>query len=364
QGCPDGHFQRNWYNSCKHRICPQCAWLQITRWLEKKKEQILGCDHFHMIFTIPHDLNFFWYINPKLMSDLLFKGVKETLEDFFKDPRHLGATPGIIASLHTWTQTLIRHPHIHCLITGGGLGADNIWRKPANRDGFLLPSKAVMKKFRGKMLALIDAKVKSGELPLPKTMSIQQWTNLKNKLGRKVKWNVRIQNRYKHGNGVLTYLARYIRGGPISNNRILKIENKTVLFRYRVNGAEGKKNSTDTIKLPIDEFINRFMQHVPEKGHRVVRAWGLYSPTKKKELDCCRKIFGQLPAEDAEFLSWQDAFSLHNIEEPAHCPQCGKKLMILADICNVRGVVDPTQSTFMNKMLFLQDQRSAREAPS
>lgn len=274
QGCPEGHFQRNWYNSCKHRICPQCAWIQIIRWLEKKKASLLGCDHFHMIFTVPHELNFFWFINPKLMTDLLFQAVRETLEDFFRDPKHLGATVGIIASLHTWTQTLLCHPHIHCLITGGGLGADNLWHKPGNRDGFLLPSRAVMKKFRGKMLALLDGKVKSGELALPRTMSLQQWTNLKNKLGRKVKWNVRIQTRYKHGNGVLSYLARYIRGGPISNNRIVGLENDIVSFRYRINGEDGERNKSDIMELPVDEFIGRFMQHVPEKRTQVVRAWG------------------------------------------------------------------------------------------
>ena len=122
------------------------------------------------------------------------------------------------------------------------------------------------------MLALIDNKVKSGELPLPQSMSLEQWTNLKNKLGRKVKWNVRIQTRYEHGNGVLTYLARYIGGCPISNKRILSLQNDTVSFRYRVNGENGQNNRSDIMEMSVDEFIGRFMQHVLEKRTQVVRA--------------------------------------------------------------------------------------------
>jgi hypothetical protein len=364
QGCPDGHFQRNWYNSCKHRLCPQCAWLQITRWLEKKKATLLGCDHFHMIFTLPHELNVFWSINPKLMTALLFQAVKETLEDFFRDPRHLGATPGIIASLHTWTQTLVSHYHIHCLITGGGLGADNRWHKPANRDGYLLPSRAVMKKFRGKMLAFIDNKVKNGELPLPKSMPPQKWTNLKNKLGRKVKWNVRIQTRYEHGNGVLTYLARYIRGGPISNSRIIAVTDDIVTFRYRINGQDGQKNKSDIMKLPVDEFIGRFIQHVPEKRTQLVRAWGIYSSAKKKELDTCRGLFGQLPAQEPEFLPWQEALAERYADNEERCPECGKKLIYLGELSPDRGFIKSPVFDFIKEFLFLFQQQKARAAPA
>jgi len=196
-------------------------------------------------------------------------------------------------------------------------------------------------------------------------MSRQQWINLKNKLGRKVKWNVRIQTRYEHGNGVLTYLARYVRGGPISNKRIIGLQDNTVFFRYRVNGENGKKNSSDIMDLSVDEFIIRLMQHVPEKRTQVVRAWGLYSSSKRKELNRCRQIFGQLPAEEPEFLTWQEALAQRNPENnPQLCPVCGKKLVDLGEICPVRGFVEPPMSNLMKKLLALKEQREARAAPT
>ncbi|MCK5230387.1 MAG: transposase [Desulfobulbaceae bacterium] len=209
QGCPDGHFRRHWYNSCKHRLCPQCAWIQIERWLIKQQARLLGCDHYHMIFTMPHELNALWLLNVGLMTNLLFTTVRDTLFDFLRDPKYLGVTPGIIASLHTWTQTLLLHPHIHCLVTGGGFSSANGgWLLPKRGD--LLPVVAVMHKFRGKLLARIDREILKGNLRLPQGMSYSKWKNLKNRLGRKTKWNVNIRERYSHGKGVLKYLARYI----------------------------------------------------------------------------------------------------------------------------------------------------------
>ncbi len=122
QHCPDGHYSHIWYNSCKHRACPQCAYLQTARWLEAQQARLLDCDHYHAIFTIPHELNDLWRINTELMANLLFRTVKQVLFEMLADRRYLGARPGIILALHTWGQTLNLHPHIHCLITGGGVG--------------------------------------------------------------------------------------------------------------------------------------------------------------------------------------------------------------------------------------------------
>src|SRR3972149_5830467 len=221
QGCPDGHYQRQWYNSCKHRACPLCAWIQIERWLLKRKSRLLACDHYHGIFTLPHELCDLWLLNVKVMTDLLFRAVRDSLFELLGDEKYLGAVPGVILTLHTWSQTLILHPHIHCLITGGGLSAGGEWRFVDN--GFLLPVRVAMGKFRGKFLACLDKAVEDGKVALPYGMGLQGWMNLKNKLGR-VKWNVHIRERYGHGKGVLSYLGRYIRGGPISNKRILCCE--------------------------------------------------------------------------------------------------------------------------------------------
>jgi hypothetical protein len=185
-------MSRIWYNSCKHRSCPQCAFLQIERWLCKQKARLLGCDHYHVIFTIPHDLNAVWLANVPLMTSLLFAAVRDTLFELLGDPKYLGAQPGIMAALHTWGQTLVLHPHIHCLVTGGGLTPDGRW--VAVHNGYLLPGRVVMAVFRGKLLDAIRRAWCRGDLELPAEMRPQQFLNLLNRLGhkKKTRWNVRI----------------------------------------------------------------------------------------------------------------------------------------------------------------------------
>jgi len=285
-------------------------------------------DHHHIIFTIPHDLNDIWLLNVKPMTNLLFKAVRDTLFDFMEDTKHVGGVPGIISSLHTWSQTVILHIHIHCLVTSGGLGSDGIWRKP-KRDS-LLPYTAVMIKFRGKLLDYLDKAIDKGIIQLPAEMNRQKWTNLRNKLGRKVRWNVNFRERYKHGEGVVTYLARYLRGGPIANHRIVSCENGEVKFSYRINGK--KSNKKDFMALPISKFIQRYLLHVPVPNSQNVRYYGLYAPGKKDDLEKCRKIFGQLPVDETEFLTWQEFCEKQGDEHPELCPDCGKKLIRLDKI--------------------------------
>ncbi|HSF28993.1 MAG TPA: transposase zinc-binding domain-containing protein [Candidatus Tectomicrobia bacterium] len=153
QACPDGHVARVWDHSGRHRLCPPCAWVQVERWLTKQKVRLLACEHYHVIFTMPHELNDLWLANVMMMAQLLFASVHETLVELLGDPKHLGAKPGSIATLHTWSQTLILHPHLHCLVTGGGLTEGGQW--VAVRNGFLLPMRVVMTVFRGKLLAAI-----------------------------------------------------------------------------------------------------------------------------------------------------------------------------------------------------------------
>jgi hypothetical protein len=160
--------------------------------------------------------------------------MRDTLLELLGDEAYLGATPGIMATLHTWSQTLILHPHLHALVTGGGLTRAGQW--VAVRHGFLLPSRVAMAVFRGKLLAAIRRAVRQGQLQLPEGLRPQPCENLLNKLGRQ-KWNVHIRERYPHGEGVLIYLARYVRGGPLANQRLVSCAQGEVRFRYRVNGA-------------------------------------------------------------------------------------------------------------------------------
>src|SRR5918911_3929820 len=238
QACPDGHVARIWYNSCRPRSCPQCASLQTERWLALQRVRFLACDHYHVIFTLPHDLNALWLAHVPVMSTLLFQAVHDTLRALLADPKYLGAQPGIIAVLHTWSQTLVLHPHLHCLVTGGGLTPEGQWR--AVRHGFLLPVRVVMAVFRGKMLAAIRQALACEALTVPAPMRPQQLQNLLNRLGhpRKTKWHVRIMERYRHGAGVVTYLARYLRGGPIKNARLMAYDGACVTFTSRARQEE------------------------------------------------------------------------------------------------------------------------------
>jgi hypothetical protein len=333
QACPDGHLERVWYNSCRHRMCPQCAWLQIERWLLQQKAWLLACEHYHVIFTLPDELRGLWLANSRPMTQLLFATVRETLCELLGDAKYLGAQAGIIAALHTWSQTLVFHPHLHCLVTGGGLTAEGQWR--AVRHGFLLPVRVVMAVFRGKLLAALREGLAHGQLALPEGRSCQQMANLLNKLGR-TKWNVHIRERYPHGAGVLTYLARYIRGGPLANRRLVACENGRVTFRYRVKGDGSDRQQSDLMTLPIEEFIRRYLQHVPEPGTRVVRGYGLYAPTKGEALAVCRAQLGQRPVEKPVVLDWQMACRDRGDAHPERCPRCGRLLVRLGVILPAR----------------------------
>jgi hypothetical protein len=342
QACPEGHYQRHWYNSCKHRICPQCNWLQIEQWLQKQNERLLGCGHYHMIFTPPHDLNDIWLLNVKRMTNILFIAVRDTLYEFFLDERHIGGKPGIIATLHTWSQTLILHPHIHCLITEGGL-KDGRWIG-TRKKGYLLPVRAVMAVFRGKLLAYIDKAVEKGELILPDGMTIQRWKNLRNKLGR-VKWNVHIRERYEYGKGILIYLSRYIRGGAISNKRIISYTNKGVTFRHRASDVSKQNIMT----LSESDFIQRYLLHVPEPHTKVVRSYGLYAPTAKDELSHCRSLFGQDAVSKAKSTDWQDYCETKGDDHPELCPICGKRLIRTMEIAPMRQYMHPSNKEAIPK---------------
>ena len=318
EACPEGHYHRQWYNSCRHRICPQCNWIRIGQWLEKQKERLLPCGHYHMIFTLPHELNDLWLLNVGNMTTLLFTCVRDTLYGFFLDPRHVGAKPGIIATLHTWSQTMVLHPHIHCLVTEGGLDAKR-WIR-TKHQGYLLPIRAVMAVFRGKFLASLNSAVQNRTITLPAGMTMQQWTNLKNKLGR-AKWNVHIRERYHHGRGILIYLSRYIRGGAISNRRITSSTQEEVAFTHRA--AQGR----DTMTLPVAEFIKRYLLHVTAPHTKRVRYYGLYATTAHEELSLCRSSLGSEGSVSEEIESQQEK----RPDDPECCPVCGRPLLRVID---------------------------------
>src|SRR5262249_11236100 len=164
QACPEGHVERVWYNSCRHRVCPQCTQLQIAQWLERPRAWLLACEHYHVIFTLPRELNPLWLANGRELASLFFHAAWATLSEWVGDPKDRGATPGLIAALHTGGQTLVLHPPLPCLVTGGGCAGDT-WQ--AGRKGSLLPARVVMGVFRGKLLAAGHAALGHEQRPLP-----------------------------------------------------------------------------------------------------------------------------------------------------------------------------------------------------
>src|SRR5512134_3524197 len=214
QRCPNGHVERVWYNSCRNRACPQCNGLARERWLQRAQARLIDCAHWHVIFTIPHQLNVLWQLNTPVMMDALFAAARDTLLELLADPRYLGAQAGIQLALHTWNRALDLHPHIHALVSDGGM-REGVWITP--RRSHFLPATVVMRLFRGKLLDALRSVHRRGELRLPDAMSPERFTSLLNRLGRKVKWNVRVCSRYLHGRGVSLYLARYVKGGPYRN---------------------------------------------------------------------------------------------------------------------------------------------------
>lgn len=324
-GCPRGHELTVHYNSCRHRACPQCAKIRIDHWLAARAAQLLPCDHYHVVFTIPHELEPLWYDNRRRMTELLFGCVRDTLFDLLGDARYLGAHPGVVATLHTWGRTLTFHPHVHCLVTGGGLAATG-WR--GVRNGYLLPVRVVSALFRGKLLAALRVAAARGRLRLPSELSPTRLDNLLRTLGRR-RWNVRIQERYAHGRGVLVYLGRYLRGGPISNRRLAAVDDAHVVFRYR----DHRDGHPKSMALPLEHFVQRITWHVPEPGHQVVRYFGLYARGKRALCEAARTELGSPSPAAPSKASTSVVVSPAPVPErpeAAACGVCGRPLVVLS----------------------------------
>jgi len=306
--CHEDGYVEKLHHSCRHRSCPRCNNGMTHEWLEKIEKRLLNCDHYHVVLTLPHELNVLWQYNRAWCSEHIFKAAVETLKQLLADERHLGAEIGIVAALHTWGRTLSFHPHVHLLVTGGGLGPDGHWRE-CKRD-FLLPVGVIKAKFRGKWLHWLNRAYAADEIRLP-----EQWreSDLKKVLSSiaKKEWNVRIQGAYRHGKGVTTYLSRYVRGGPIKDSRLVAVGGESIRFRY-LDHRDGKSK---VMSLRPDHFIGRVLSHVPVKGRHQVRYYGLYVPGARKERDVARSELGM--EKETKHVSTR---------KEHRCPECGHVL--------------------------------------
>ena len=323
--CPDGHFDQIAYNSCRHRCCPQCNGLTRARWLDGWQQRLLPCPHYHSIFTTPHELLPLWRYNKEVFANKLFEAAARSLQELLDDPRYLGARAGLLAALHTWSQMLAGHVHLHMLSTAGGLDDEGNWVEP--KKSCLLPRQVLMRKFRGKVLALLRNALEKGELKVPPDTTAARLRGLLNRLGRTT-WNVKILPRYNHASGVATYLARYLKGGPIGNRRLLAVRDGRVLFRYRMPASPGLDRTRQGVaSLSVDEFLGRLLEHVPPRRFQTVRGYGLYSGNQHSRLDQAYVVLGQVPPEQQPPLSWQELCERAGHAEAGKCPVCGKALV-------------------------------------
>ncbi len=286
QYCENDHLYGVWYNSCKQRYCPQCRSVATEEWLINTKRVLLDCPHHHVVFTIPSELNLFWQYNLSKMRHLLFKAVQETLKTFSSDAKYLGATPGILCALHTWGRNLSLHPHIHVLISHGGINKAGEWVEP--RRDILFPQKPVMQVFRGKLRSMLTEAIKSPTWKLPKEYSKTRAQNLLNKLGRK-EWVVHFCKRYDYAEGVAKYLSRYVKSGPLRNTQLKEATKTSVTFSYKSHQTKRVELQT----LSIEGFFALLSQHIPEPGKPTLRYSGLYNSAARVKLNKARGALGQ-----------------------------------------------------------------------
>lgn len=321
--CPEGHFQRAHYNSCKHRSCAQCNTLQAERWLERQKARLLDCPHHHLIFTIAHELIPLWRYNRSTVMHLLFHAVDDTVNQFLADPRYLGARPGMLLAFHSWGRDLSIHPHVHALISDGGLDARGHWQRP--KRSHFLPAKPLMLAFRGRFCALLHRALDSGTLQAPGG-DLLGWHGTIARCQRK-KWNVRIERRYAHGQGLAVYLARYVRGGPIRNSQVTLRDDRVQLsYRDHRLNAPGANAKHSTANFSIGDFFKRYLQHVPDKRRHVVRTYGLYASRALDQLNVARSLHHQAAVTEPALLEWMDFMTQKTGQDYRLCPRCQRRL--------------------------------------
>jgi hypothetical protein len=274
--CADGHFAEQACHACHHRSCPRCADRPRHLWVQAELQRLLPCPHFHTVFTLPHELLALWEFNREAMIALLMDSVRSSLLVLLADPRHLGATPGLLLSLHTWGRNLSHHPHVHALVSAGGVRADGRWL--ATRDGFLLPLAPLRKLFVGKLLAGLSELLEHQALCMPSQLPAPHWRHVISQLYRK-HWNIQINAPYASGRSVTLYLARYAKGGPLPKDRDLILRDAYVSFAYTDHRDAQRKR----LCLTADEFIARILWHAPPKGVHTVRHAGLYATAARRQ---------------------------------------------------------------------------------
>ena len=312
------------YASCRNRHCPKCQTLSQTRWVERQCADLLDIGYWHVVFTLPHELNPVARGNPALIYRLLFKAASRTLLEFGRNPRWLGGELGITMVLHTWGQNLGQHIHVHCIVTDGGLSPDGQrWLTPV-RKGFLFPTAALSKVFRGKYLDFLGAAHRDGELRLKVAGGgddSREFECLKTAL-RSHDWVVYTKAPFAGAEHALAYLGRYTHKTAIGNHRLVDFDGEHVRFRWR-DYADG--NKVKVMRLGAEEFIRRFLLHVLPRGFTRLRHYGLLANRcRARKLAHCRGLLHQTAPEPREPETAQEMMLRLTGIDINVCRQCGE----------------------------------------
>jgi len=308
---------RHVYHSCRNRHCPLCQTRAKEAWLAQRRRELLPVPYFHLVFTLPHDLNRLVGQYPRAIYELLFAAVSATLTEFAANPRWLGGTPAFSLVLHTWKQDLGRHVHVHALMAGGALTATGEWT--AAKRGFLFPVKALSRVFRGKFVEALKTARERGTLRGAESFGEAPWRDLLARLHAH-EWVVYAKQPLGGPAQVLEYLGRYTHRVAISNERIVGMDDREVRFRVRAHG-----NRRRTLALPAETFIERFLLHVLPKGFKRIRHYGVLGPAGKAVKLAQARVALSVPAPDPLVVESVAAF-MRRIDRHAwaRCRHCGQ----------------------------------------
>lgn len=320
------------YNSCRNRNCPKCGNVKKEQWIEDRKADLLPVRYFHTVFTVPHELNPFFMCNLDLMLSILFKSASETLCTLALDKKYLGAEIGTTMVLHTWGQNLSFHPHVHCIVPGGGLSPSGISFVKSGKK-FFIPVKVLSKVFRGKFMDYLQQAYYENKLVLEG--NCQEFANetcflrFKDSLF-KTQWVVYCKKPFKQTHHIIKYLANYTHKVAIYSNRLVSMDDSTVTFRWK---DYRDKNLQKLMTLDAIEFIRRFLMHVLPSGFQKIRHYGILSNrNRNSKLTLCKKLSGiPVTRETAKLNARELILKLKGIDISL-CRHCGGNLLRLATI--------------------------------
>lgn len=311
------------YNSCRNRNCPNCQAVKKEIWVDKRRAEVIDTPYFHVVFTLPHELNSLIYCNQKLLYGLLHRCCAETLLELSSDKKYLGATPGIIQILHTWSQDLSYHVHMHCIISGGGLTSDKKIRRSS--DKFFIPVHVLRDKFKGKYLHFLDSYYQSSMLAFSdsckKLRNSYSWKEFKDALYQK-EWCPFIKETFNGFGNAIEYLGRYTHKIAISNSRIVSVTEEETVFSARALKPGGNRR---LIVMKNTEFIRRFLMHVLPHGFQKIRYYGfLNNRMKAKNLKLIFRLQGKQRFKRCYENMTMDQIlkQIWNIDRSI-CPCCG-----------------------------------------